>query len=221
MAESARPPSGFEKMNRTILATLFFYTLCTTAFCDTVPAIGTTNIPQQATWEDFGGSISGATVGWSFTVGAADVSVVGLGIFDAGGDGLANPHQVGIWDASQNLVASVNVPAGTVATLLAGYRFQTINPVTLSAGQQYVIGAFYPPYPGAGDSATVNDQIIVNSSQTFSPLISFDQSRQNALSPTETFGYPGLDAGLSQGVFGPNFEISVSTPVRLQSFSVD
>ena len=208
-------------MSRAIVATLLFWGLRTAGLCASIPAVETTNVPQLATWEDFGGAIASTTVGWSFSIGSQDISVTGLGVLDINGSGLANSHEIGIWDSSQNLLTSVNVPAGTAATLDSNYRFVTITPVTLTAGKTYVIGAFYPSYPGAGDPATVNDQIIVNSMQTISSSISFGQSRQGILQVGGAFGYPSIDAGLPQGVFGPNFEIAVSTPVRLQSFSVD
>ena len=58
-----------------------------------------------------------------------------LGIFDDGGDGLVNSHQVGLWHLDDNvsgpLLASAVVPAGTAAPLIGGYRFVPITPVVI------------------------------------------------------------------------------------------
>ncbi len=68
-----------------------------------------------------------------------------LGVFDAGGDGLATPHQVGIWEISTGkLVVSATVPAGTAGELIDGFRYVKLpEPVALKGGTPYRIGALF------------------------------------------------------------------------------
>jgi hypothetical protein len=166
------------------------------------PAIQTAN-PPEGTFGEFAGAAWRGTIGWRFTVGANAITVSQLGIYDSGGNGLAESHQIGIWTGDgSSLLTSTTVPAGTSATLSGAYRYASITPVTLNAGQTYVIGAFYSVQSG--------DNIIIASSQSYAPQLSFTQSRQSVLSAGQTFGFPNLDAGLAQGIFGPNFMLGCS-----------
>ena len=78
------------------------------------------------------------TLGWSFNVTTTQ-QLLGLGVFDAGSDGLLTDHQVGLWDTSGTLLASVVVKSGD--TLVDGFRFASITPFTLNAGSTYFVGA--------------------------------------------------------------------------------
>ena len=49
-----------------------------------------------------------STRGFSFTLNT-DISVTQLGFFDLNGDGLDDPHQVGIWTHSGTLLGQVTV----------------------------------------------------------------------------------------------------------------
>ncbi|KPK47500.1 MAG: hypothetical protein AMK72_08365 [Planctomycetes bacterium SM23_25] len=86
---------------------------------------------------------SDATVGWSFSVNSV-VEVSSLGFFDSGLDGLREPHLVGIWDENQQLLASAEVRAGEHDPLVGKYRCGLIEPIVLSPGELYVIGATVP-----------------------------------------------------------------------------
>jgi len=176
------------------------------AAADNVPAIQTANTPTEATFTGFAGAISNATIGWAFTVVSTDITVTSLGLYDSGGNGLADAHAVAIWTSGGTVVTSTLIPSGTGVTLLGGYRYVAITPVMLSANQSYVIGALYPTQSG--------DNIIYSSIQTFAAPIAFDQSRQTALNTTGAapLTFPNLNAGLAQGLFGPNFLCSFSDP---------
>ena len=148
----------------------------------------------------YGGPYSQLMVGWSFTTDA-DVSVTALGVADlpnGGGfvpsDGLADAHPVGIWNAAQQLVAYANVPAGTAAALVHNFRYVALpTPVTLGAGQTYVIGALYP--------ATSADQIVTGGTIDFHPGLTFLDGR-------EQFGAPGFvypASTTATGRYGPGF----------------
>ena len=79
---------------------------------------------------DFSGS-----VGSTFTSISASTVINRLGFYDAGGDGLAETHTVGLylWDGSAyQLQTSATIPAATAATLDGGYRWVSIADYTLS-----------------------------------------------------------------------------------------
>src|SRR4051794_39543468 len=82
---------------------------------------------------------SDQTIGFSFTP-ASNVVVTALGVWDAStGDPLTQSHQVGIWTAGGTLLASGTVPAN--GPLTGSWRYVSISPVTLTAGQSYIVGS--------------------------------------------------------------------------------
>jgi len=90
------------------------------------------------------------TRGWQFgLLPTDDILITQLGVFDSGGDGLANPHEIGLWrddpgHLTGTLLASATVPAGTDAPLIGGYRWVSISPVLIPhALASYVVGAQY------------------------------------------------------------------------------
>ena len=93
------------------------------------------------------------TLGWKFSTNSA-ISVTGLGVFDDSQDGLAESHEVGIWNSNGNLLASTTVAIGTTDPLINQFRYSSIIPITLAAGQDYFVGALWPNgvdnilYPG-------------------------------------------------------------------------
>ncbi len=80
------------------------------------------------------------TLGSSFTVNTA-MQLTALGFFDDGSNGLAESHQLGLWNSSGTLLATATVNAGVVDPLNGQFRYASIVPVTLLAGQSYTIGA--------------------------------------------------------------------------------
>jgi hypothetical protein len=85
------------------------------------------------------------TLGWTFLV-SSDIAVDGLGIFDWNSDGLANLHQVGLWNSAGTLLASTTVTnASTPVTSISGdgrWLVQGISSVILNPGT-YTIGGFF------------------------------------------------------------------------------
>lgn len=81
------------------------------------------------------------TVGWEFTP-SSDVWVGELGFFDMDLDGLNRAHEIGIWDDSEQLLVSATV--GTLGTLSGEYRYVSVQPILLQAGESFVIGATVP-----------------------------------------------------------------------------
>ncbi len=84
-------------------------------------------------------SCQGFTCGFAFSP-RQDISVVALGHWDQGADGLSTHGPVRLWDGNGQLLAAVSVPAGSAAPLVGEYRYVAITPVPLLAGQVYVIG---------------------------------------------------------------------------------
>mgnify|MGYP000017531779 CR=1 FL=1 len=83
---------------------------------------------------------------WSFgdifTVGSQNITVYGLGAFDAGLDGFSTLGgiQVGLYDElTSTLLSSTNVLS--TDTLVGDYRFGSITPLELTAGSQYRVVA--------------------------------------------------------------------------------
>ncbi len=90
------------------------------------------------------GGASGANgnhlnIGNTFNVIGTGITIYQLGAFDWQGDGLASSHIVTLF-SNQTAIASVTVPAGTVAPLSGGFRFAPLStPVFLTAGQYAVV----------------------------------------------------------------------------------
>ncbi len=138
------------------------------------------------------------TLGWDFrTTGSLQVDA--LGFFDDSLNGLADSHEVGLWNSSGTLLASATVAAGTVDPLTAQFRYVNIAPVTLAAGQTYYIGALFLDgndnvvFPGTGGTVTTNPLIVYGQS-------TYADSSSTLTDPTIEFG--------QNGFFGPNFLLS-------------
>jgi hypothetical protein len=142
------------------------------------------------------------TLGWTFTVDD-DIVVTQLGLFDSLQNGLAESHEIGIWDEVGTLVAAATIGSGVSGLLIDNFRYVEIVPVTLVAGG-YTIGAFFgtgeEPLVFAGDATGL----------VTSPQIAFGSaafSNQSSLTlPDTLFG--------GDGYFGPNFvhdDISAAT----------
>ncbi|MEM7453849.1 MAG: hypothetical protein AAF456_05775 [Planctomycetota bacterium] len=151
------------------------------------------------------------TVGWQFTT-TERIQVEALGVMDAGGDGLREAHQVGIWDATgTSLLASATVQSGTASTpdttvmqnsLL---RYELISPVVLVSGQTYIIGASYD-----------NDDLIFTNFNSFSSSTSL--TGISGLSGGAGFSVPTTPS--SSALLGPNFLLSpIPEPTSFLMFS--
>jgi hypothetical protein len=147
---------------------------------------------------NYGGNV---TLGWGFTLNSG-VIVTDLGYFDAAG-GLIDPHPVGIWNGVGNLIAQATVPAGNAGTLVSGFRFVAIPPVSLSPGA-YSIGGYA--------NGTSPDQfrfevpsITTIAGLSFGPTDLF--TRADSLSRPTT----KADVFTLNGFFGPDFMVSTTT----------
>jgi len=124
------------------------------------------------------------TCGVVFTV-LQDVDVQSLGQWDENEDGLEMDATVGLWSVGGTLMASAVVPSGSSAPLTDGYRYATIAPVHLVAGQQYVLGSAYamtgaPVFGAAG----ANPALMITGGRTIlmgSGVLSFPTTSNAAL----------------------------------------
>ncbi|MFN9848492.1 MAG: PEPxxWA-CTERM sorting domain-containing protein [Alphaproteobacteria bacterium] len=147
-----------------------------------------------------GGSLgeSSQTRGFKFSL-SDTITVTGLGYYDAGGDGFAVAHEVGIWDLGGNLLVSGTVSSGTSDTLVDGFRYTTklSGLATLAAGS-YLVG---------GRSNSADENLRDATSATFGPLLSYGGSVTNGSNAfsAPTVATPGFDVGY----FGANFTYDV------------
>lgn len=116
------------------------------AFCDPLYTFSSVN----STFTD-----APLTLGFVFSANT-DFEVTSLGWFSVTADGFQTAHTVGIYDSTGNLLTSANLAAGTSTTLDGFFRYQSIAPITLNAGSDYVIAG---TSGGPLDSWTVNDRV--------------------------------------------------------------
>ena len=138
-----------------------------------------------------------ATRGWEFTVLQA-IDVVAIGLWDEGGDGFAEAHDVGLWTGAGALVGSANMAAGLSGVLGAdGFRYLAFGPTALLPGT-YRVGASY-----LEDSP---DRIAREGDPVGAAgFVTYVGSR---LSPGGGFADPSDVSANEEGNFGPNFRFT-------------
>lgn len=142
--------------------------------------------------------------GWDFQV-TTPVSITGIGWFDAYGDGLSASHEIGIWNTSEQLLLSTNIPSGTSAALGDdSFRYVPTQHLALQPGTTYVIAGLT-----TGDAYIVPGAVNQDpSSATYAPEITFiGASAANAPFQYPTSHYAGV-----LGRFGPNFTYMIPEP---------
>ena len=151
------------------------------------------------------------TVGYRFTVTGTQ-TVTGLGVFDYGADGLAQAHDVGLWNNNQTLLASTTVSTANSVAIASGstqgnWREVAVTPVTLTAGDYYV-GAYYSssntdafvlsaPFTSIAGFAFGSDAFVSGSQLTF---------------PTRSTGTTASAAYVGPGVFTAGAVGSATAP---------
>jgi hypothetical protein len=137
----------------------------------------------------------------------ADISVTALGWFDdtyVSEDGLAAAHQVGIFEiATEDLIVSAIVPAGTGTLKIDHFRFIPIAPIELSAGTEYVVAGVATVDFGRNVTPGVN--MIVNEAITLGAR----RARYSLV-----FGFPDVVSTAETRYMGPSFLFEVIDPNR-------
>jgi hypothetical protein len=148
-----------------------------------------------------GNSVSFWSLGYQFTANTG-VTVTGLGAFDFGQDGFAQPQQVGLWDSSGTLLASTFVSNSD--PLQGLWRFHPISGVTLTSGANYYVAS------QGGEGYVFFTNLMV------APQITFiqdawhyngDTSNNPLAFPDQTDGF-GVSSG--GGFFGGNIEFGAT-----------
>jgi hypothetical protein len=145
------------------------------------------------------------TIGWSFTT-SETLSVSGLGFWDDQDHTLGFSHDVGLWDSSQNLLASTTITSTSMPVASTGpgqWLFNTIGTITLTPGT-YLIGA---DYVKADD---VDAYRYYVSNITTVDGLTFDSARYVYGSGLNFPG--GYQGGPSPSYFGPNLEFGSPVP---------
>ncbi|MBZ2207176.1 PEP-CTERM sorting domain-containing protein [Massilia soli] len=145
---------------------------------------------------------NGSTYGWSFTVTNA-IRIDGLGLWDAGSDGIGAATRAGLWTSTGTLLASAPISDASQMVASASdqgsWLMEDISELTLLPGD-YLIGALFyelTPLAQIGSSFTNVSDIIVRGGVVGSfnnglaaPLSSFDVQ-----------------------IFGPTMRLAAPTPV--------
>ena len=142
-----------------------------------------------------------STVAYDFAVGSSDLLLTHMGIYDSSLEGLSYDHDTVVWDSTGMIIVSAVVLQGNEAQLFDGFRFNSVDsPVTLHAGQTYVVGARYT----SGDD-------VAYSPGTWDPTANphFSSVGANhAIFESDSLEFPGSFNG-TDPVWGPSFQYSV------------
>jgi hypothetical protein len=174
---------------------------CTTLAALVLGALASPVAAQTAAVQSFSlglsftGFNSDETVGWRFTVGTSNISVLSLGWWDeTPTTPLAASHQVGIWTLGGALLGQTTVQ--TNSTLLGSFRYETITPFTLLANTSYLIGG--RDLVTDGDNYASSNTALVMASG-----VTFNEAARSANG--SGFAAPTTLTANSGGRFGPNF----------------
>ncbi len=92
----------------------------------------------------------GTTLGWSFTV-VDKLTVDGLGVWDAGADGIGGTTQVGLWDSAGTLLASATLSDASTPLASADadgrWLLQSIGLTVLTPGDYRIGMVTFADYP--------------------------------------------------------------------------
>lgn len=141
----------------------------------------------------------GCTVGWAFQVNSP-ILVFSLGFFDLGPNGLADSHNVGLFNSGGTLLASTTVTNGStpVASAFGAGRWlmNDIAPIQLNPGT-YTIGAFV-----LNQSP---DLFLTLATPTTIPNITYLGGRAEFSVSSLVFPTSGPFEGFEPSIFGPTF----------------
>ena len=166
-------------------------------------------------------SFSG-TRGWAFrNIGTTSILITAVGVFDDGGDGLANSHEVGIWTYLNGRLldspsASAIVLAGKEAPLTDGYRYAPVSPVIIPPlGSGVIAGAYL-----AGDA----DDLVHPRLLDFNLPVYHETGTVGRWGPGPGLPTPGMYGGspcegcASEVWYEPNFKFEIIPEPHVSAF---
>jgi hypothetical protein len=140
------------------------------------------------------------TAGWEF-VTTRPLVVDALGVFDFGSSGLNSTYNLGLWDASQHLLASTTV-SGSGDQIVDNFVWKNLGSLVTLAPGNYVVAAY-------GHYGNI-DRYALGGTYTTLSGVSFVKDRY---ATGATFQYPSATSGASPAWFGGNFSEKTSEPV--------
>ena len=150
------------------------------------------------------GSANTWNLGYEFEANNA-VTVVALGAYNAPDDGWGGTQNVGLWNSDGVLLASVEVTNSDTA--VGNWYFNSITPVTLVAGQEYIVGA------QGGTNYTGEESMTVNPNITYIQDMFYSFGAASPLTPlTEPNATEDFTSSADAGWFGGNVEFGASVP---------
>jgi hypothetical protein len=180
---------GESLMKKTALAA---FVLSLVSAIAAVPASAGTVNPA---WEFSGVGVSGTNGNWTFGevfTANSTISVTSLGYFDP----VNSSHPVGLYDAAGNLLASTTVTTSSPDSS-ANFLYNPITPVTLTAGDTYVL---------EGVSGADNYAFDDSGFTVFAPISI--QGNNWVFNGGLTFNGTGLINDVSDGFWGADFGYS-------------
>jgi hypothetical protein len=132
------------------------------------------------------------SLGFVFTTNT-DVEVSSLGYYDESQDGFITNHEVGIFDANGQLLASTILSVGSQSYLDGLYRYRAITPIVLAANQTFTIAATTGGYADGyafGNSQTISNFSVISSINLAVNASRFLYQNDDVLRlPSNAFGY--------------------------------
>lgn len=139
--------------------------------------------------------IYNGTLGWEFNTNRA-LQIDALGIFDSDSPGLNGTYTLGIWNSSQNLLASTTV-SGSGDGISIGFVWKSLASILNIAPGNYVVAAAGPysnsdRYAGTGTYTTL-------------PGVTWLRGHTAFLSSGLTYPTTTLPSSTEPSIFGGNF----------------
>jgi hypothetical protein len=158
---------------------------------------------------------------WNFGINFhvnATVGVTGLGYYDQAGDGFLTPHEVALYSSTGTLLAGGTVTSAD--TLVSGFRFMTIAPVTLTSGDYQVVGVSHDDLYSYLVGSTPGDFLTLDSRIAY---LGDSYNTDGGIGAAFVgIGTGAFNNDVNDGFFGPNLRLDdqhiVPEPVTFSLF---
>lgn len=197
-----------------VLAVTTTLTGLQTSYGDVITAVEFQQIDSTST--QYTDTVNDGVTGWQF-VAAQTFTISALGYYDHLTNGFVDAHDVGLWHlngTASTLIAGARLDPGSTATLVGGFRYVDIEPLVITAGGTYVLGATI----GRGAGVSQFDFLVrpTASGWTHASQITQVAGRFGSINPADGFlnaNYPSDSATPTDPPnLGPNFLIISAVP---------